>query len=217
MAGAMGEERIGSRGKRNCPGRSICRHRPSPPCARGSAQATLPERRAAMVVECPGSTKGELTEGGFMLGNLLTRRAALVGFGAFAAAALSGCNTTPSAGVQPMAALASAAISVDTSPLVAYVGNPTAGWVQQSLPGQLAQVLGSRASGGLHVRIDTLYLGNGGPARSGPDERRRDCWAAGRSMCGRSRPIFPPRPTRRCRNRRCRAGCRRCRPPSLTG
>ena len=34
-----------------------------------------------------------------MLGNILTRRAALVSFGAFAAAGLSGCNTTPSAGI----------------------------------------------------------------------------------------------------------------------
>ena len=56
------------------------------------------------------------------------------------------------------------AIDVDTTPLVAYVGNPTAGWVQQSLPGALAQVLGPGAPGGPpHVRIDTLYLGNGGP------------------------------------------------------
>ena len=84
-----------------------------------------------------------------MLGNLLTRRAALVGLAAFAAGGLSGCNTTPSAGIQPVAAGGlGGPISVDTTPLVAYVGNPTAGWVQQSLPGALAQVLGSRASGG---------------------------------------------------------------------
>ena len=34
----------------------------------------------------------------------LTRRAALLGFGAFASAGLAGCNTTPTAGVQPGAA-----------------------------------------------------------------------------------------------------------------
>jgi hypothetical protein len=103
-----------------------------------------------------------------MLGNLLTRRATLVSLAAFAAGGLSGCNTTPSAGLQPVAASGvGGAISVDTSPLVAYVGNPTAGWVQQSLPGALARVLGPATA--LHVRIDTLYLGNGGP-----DERRRD-------------------------------------------
>ena len=35
-----------------------------------------------------------------MLGNVLTRRGALLGFGGFVAAGLSGCNTTPSTGVQ---------------------------------------------------------------------------------------------------------------------
>ena len=99
-----------------------------------------------------------------MVGNLLTRRGALVSLGAFAAAGLAGCNTTPSAGVQPLAASGGGAIEVDTTPLVAYVGNPTAGWVQQALPGALAQALGSGAPGDLHVRIDTLYLGGGGPA-----------------------------------------------------
>src|SRR5580692_1340849 len=116
--------------------------------------------------------KGMLVEGGFMLGNLLTRRAALVGLAAFAAGGLSGCNTTPSAGIQPVAASGIGAIEVDTTPLVAYVGNPTAGWAQQALPGALAQALGSGAPGGppLHVRIDTLYLGGGGPAD--PDRMR---------------------------------------------
>ena len=55
---------------------------------------------------------------------------------------------------------------------MAYVGNPTAGWAQQALPGALAQALGSGAPGGppLNVRIDTLYLGGGGPAD--PDRMR---------------------------------------------
>ena len=74
-----------------------------------------------------------------MTRNALTRRAALFSFGAFAAAGLSGCNT-PTAGVQPVAAsgLNIGTIDVDTTPLVAYVGNPTAGWAQQALPGALA-------------------------------------------------------------------------------
>jgi hypothetical protein len=113
-----------------------------------------------------------------MLENILTRRSALVGFGVFAAAALAGCNTTPSAGIQPTAASGGGAISVDTSPLVAYVGNPTAGWVQQSLPGQLAQVLGPSTA--LHVRIDTLYLGNGGPGD--PDRMRGVATLGGRTI-----------------------------------
>jgi hypothetical protein len=108
--------------------------------------------------------------------DVFTRRAALLSFGAFASAGLSGCNTTPTAGIQPAvtpaSGLAIGAISVDTTPLVAYVGNPTAGWAQQALPGALAQVLGSGAPGGipLQVRIDTLYLGGGGPAD--PDRMR---------------------------------------------
>jgi hypothetical protein len=102
--------------------------------------------------------------------NVLTRRAALLSLGAFASAGLAGCNTTPTAGVQP--GLSIGAIEVNTTPLVAYVGNPTAGWAQQALPGALAQALGSGAPGGppLHVRINTLYLGGGGPAD--PDRMR---------------------------------------------
>src|SRR5580704_2516931 len=62
----------------------------------------------------------------------LTRRAALLSLGAFASAGLAGCNTTPSAGVP---GLSIGAIEVDTTPLVAYVGNPTAGWAQRARPG----------------------------------------------------------------------------------
>jgi hypothetical protein len=135
-----------------------------------------------------------LVEGGFMLGNLLTRRAALVSLAAFAAGGLSGCNTTPSAGIQPVAAAGvGGAISVDTTPLVAYVGNPTAGWVQQSLPGALAQILGSRASGGLHVRVDTLYLGNGGPGD--PDRMRGVAILGGRTINVRAISTYWPTPT----------------------
>jgi hypothetical protein len=126
-----------------------------------------------------------------MLGNLLTRRAALVSLAAFAAGGLSGCNTTPSAGIQPVAA--SGAIDVDTSPLVAYVGNPTASWVQQSLPGALARVLGPGAAGGLQVRIDTLYLGNGGPGD--PDRMRGVATLGGRTINVRANSTYWPTPT----------------------
>ena len=128
-----------------------------------------------------------------MLGNLLTRRAALVGFGALAAGALSGCNTTPSAGVQPAAASGAGAIEVDTTPLVAYVGNPTAGWAQQALPGALARVVGSGAPGGLRVRIDTLYLGNGGPGD--PDRMRGVAMVGGRTINVHATSTYFPTPT----------------------
>jgi hypothetical protein len=135
-----------------------------------------------------------LAEGGIMLRNLLTRRAALVSLSAFAAGGLSGCNTTPSAGIQPVAASGlSGDISVDTAPLVAYVGNPTAGWAQQSLPGALAQVLGSSADGGVYVRIDTLYLGNGGPGD--PDRMRGVAILGGRTINVRAVSTYWPTPT----------------------
>jgi hypothetical protein len=126
----------------------------------------------------------------------LTRRAALFSFGAFAAAGLSGCNT-PTAGVQPAAAsgLNVGSIDVDTAPLVAYVGNPTAGWAQQALPGALAQVLGSGAPGGppLHVRVDTLYLGGGGPAD--PDLMRGVATFGGRTISVRGTSTYFSSPT----------------------
>ena len=132
-----------------------------------------------------------------MRGNDLTRRAALFGFGAFACMALSGCNTTPVAGVQPAvapSALGVGPIDVDTTPLVAYVGNPTAGWAQQAVPAALTRALGSSAGGApLHVRIDTLYLGNGGPAD--PDLIRGVATFGGRTIRVRAASTYWPSPT----------------------
>ena len=53
-------------------------------------------------------------------------------------------------------------IRVDVAPLRANVGEPTASWVQQALPEQLAQALAGRMTaqgGALVVRIDYLTLG----------------------------------------------------------
>ena len=129
--------------------------------------------------------------------DVFTRRAALIGFGAFASAALSGCNTTPVAGVQPAVApsgLGVGPIDVDTTPLVAYVGNPTAGWAQAALPAALTQALGSSAGGPpLHVRIDTLYLGGGGPAD--PDIMRGVATFGGRTIRVRAVSTYYSSPT----------------------
>jgi hypothetical protein len=129
--------------------------------------------------------------------HVLTRRATLLSFAVLAAAGLAGCNTTPTAGVQPEAAsgLGIGAIEVDTTPLVAYVGNPTAGWAQQALPGAIAQVLGSGAPGGptLQVRIDTLYLGGGGPAD--PDRMRGVAMFGGRTISVRAVSTYFSSPT----------------------
>lgn len=131
-----------------------------------------------------------------MRGDAISRRAALISFGAFVAAGLGGCNTTPTAGVQPAASgLNIGAINVDTTPLIAYVGNPTAGWAQQALPGALAQVLSSGAPGGppLHVRVNTLYLGGGGP--SDPDTMRGVATLGGRTINVRGVSTYIPSPT----------------------
>jgi len=135
--------------------------------------------------------------------NILTRRAALLSLGAFAAAGLGGCNTTPTAGVQPGAAapagLRIGAVNVDTAPLVAYVGNPTAGWAQQAMPGALAQAFGARMAPGdpgaatLNVRLDTLYLGGGGPAD--PDRMRGVAMVGGHTISVRAVSTYISNPT----------------------
>ena len=53
-------------------------------------------------------------------------------------------------------------IRVDVSPLRAKAGDPTATWVEQELPGELAQAMASRSAvkgGALVVRISDLTLG----------------------------------------------------------
>jgi hypothetical protein len=96
----------------------------------------------------------------------LTRRAALAALGAVVFPALS---EIPNALAQP--GLRIRAIKVDVSPIRASMGDPTAAWVQQALPGALAQSLapylapGDRNGATLVARIDYLYLG---PSSGGP-------------------------------------------------
>ena len=100
----------------------------------------------------------------------LTRRAALASFGALVLPALA---QAPAALAQP--GLRIRAIKVDVSPIRASMGDPTAAWVQEALPGALAQSLGAYMAPGdrnaptLVARIDTLYLGpsSGGPGPFG--------------------------------------------------
>jgi hypothetical protein len=103
----------------------------------------------------------------------LSRRAALAALGAAALAVLGGCAPTNAPSVQaagPTSAFHISSIAVNTAPLVAQVGNPTAQWAQDSLPAQLAQVFGANMAPGdpggatLSVRVDSIYLGGGGPA-----------------------------------------------------
>lgn len=90
----------------------------------------------------------------------LTRRAALACLGAFAFPSAIGVGH---AGAQP--GFRFSKIVVDVAPLRARVGDPTAAWVQQTLPGALDQSLssyvgpGGRGGATLVARIDDLYLG----------------------------------------------------------
>jgi hypothetical protein len=102
-----------------------------------------------------------------MAASAVTRRAALAAVGALALPPVA----VRSALGQPNVRFR--AIVVDVSPLRATLGDPTAAWVQQALPGALAQALaGYMASGDrdgaiLVARIDYIYLGpsSGGGGR----------------------------------------------------
>ena len=80
-------------------------------------------------------------------------------------------------GAVAQAGLRLRAIRVDVSPLRASAGDPTAAWVEEELPGQLAQALapylspGDRNGATLVARINTLYLGpNRGPGFFGSSQ-----------------------------------------------
>ena len=103
----------------------------------------------------------------------LTRRAALAVLGALAVPPVAGVR---SALAQPGVRFRSD--RVDVSPLRANAGDPTAAWVEQALPGALAQALaryiapGDRSGATLVATIDYLYLGPNsgpGPMRSSQD------------------------------------------------
>ncbi len=89
----------------------------------------------------------------------LTRRAVLAALGSFAVPSALVRNAL----AQPNVRFRN--IVVDVSPLRASLGDPTAAWVQQELPGALAQALaaymapGDRHGATLVARIDDLYLG----------------------------------------------------------
>jgi hypothetical protein len=90
---------------------------------------------------------------------ILTRRAAVAALGALALPSATGVE-----GALAQPPVRFRAIEVDVA-LRANVGDPTAEWVQQILPGQLAQALapymapGDRNGAILMARIDNLYLG----------------------------------------------------------
>ena len=99
----------------------------------------------------------------------LTRRVALAAAGAMVLAA-----AVASPGAIARARISPPGIHVDVGPLRENAGEPTASWVAEALPGQLAQNLAGRmASANVSVRIDYLTLGPStggiGPAGSSID------------------------------------------------
>jgi hypothetical protein len=137
----------------------------------------------------------------------LSRRAALAALGACVLAGLGGCAPTNAPSVQavgPTSAFHISNIEVNTAPLLAQSGNPTAQWAQQALPGALAQAFAANIAPGdpngatLSVRIDSVYLGGGGPAD--PDRMRGAATLSGgggaaRQTRSRATSTWTPNPT----------------------
>src|SRR5271154_2885874 len=87
----------------------------------------------------------------------LIRRPAIAACSAFALLVAVGCQNALAESGLPIRN-----IQVDVAPLRINSGDPTASWVQQRLPDQLAKALAGRMSpqgGTLVVRIDSLTLG----------------------------------------------------------
>ena len=132
----------------------------------------------------------------------LGRRQAAFCFAAIAAAALSACNAPQTVALQTQPAapgIRIGTIQVDTAPLVAEVGDPTAAWAQQALPGQFAKAFAAHMAPGdpsaatLAVRVSSLYLGGGGPAD--PDVMKGVVRLNGRSTSVRATSTYFPSPT----------------------
>lgn len=98
-----------------------------------------------------------------MLTSAVPRRAALASLGGLA---ILSAFAIRRACAQPVARFRD--IRVDVSPLRASAGDPTADWVEQALPGDLAKALAAYMSPGgsdgatLVARIENVYLGRTG-------------------------------------------------------
>ncbi len=107
----------------------------------------------------------------------LTRRAALAAVAGLSGV-LSACNAPQPAAVKPepgAPAVKIAAITVDTSALIAQSGEPVASWVQSSLPGRLTHAFepymaaGDPSGATVSVQIVSVALGTVGGAAGSID------------------------------------------------
>ncbi len=109
------------------------------------------------------------------------RRAAIVACGALA---LGAAMRSGAALAQSRVAVRN--IVVDVTPLRAIAGDPTATWVEQELPRQLAEALSGRLApkdGALVVRVDSLTLG------PNKDSRAWDNISGVATVAGVERPV----------------------------
>jgi hypothetical protein len=124
----------------------------------------------------------------------LTRRAAIAALSAMTLAAVAA-----SRGALARPTLPRPGIRVDVAPLAANAGEPTAGWVAQYLPGQIAQNLARRGvSASVFVRVDYLTLGPNsganGPAGSSYDNIEGVATINGAEMPVRATSTYYPMP-----------------------
>jgi hypothetical protein len=108
------------------------------------------------------------------------RRAAVAACGAFA------LQTAMQGGARAQSRPGIGAIRVDVAPLRASAGDPTATWVEQELPRQLAQALAGRQTpkgAPLLVRVDSLTLG------PNKDSRAWDNISGVATVAGVARPV----------------------------
>ena len=102
----------------------------------------------------------------------------------------------------PLAAARSSGVVVDVRPLIeSSDGGPTAGWVEQELPGAIAGALAASGQAGspVSVRINFVILGPNsggvGPAGSSPDQMIGDVTSGGVTRPLRATSYYYPTPT----------------------
>ncbi len=124
----------------------------------------------------------------------LARRVVIAALGAITLAAV-----VASPGALARRTLPPSGIRVDVAPLAANAGEPTAEWVAQDLPGQIARNLAARGvSASVSVQIDYLTLGSPsggqGPAGSSYDNIEGIATIDGVEMPVRAASSYYPMP-----------------------
>jgi hypothetical protein len=148
-----------------------------------------PDRRVQLIGRGDGAPGR--AEGAQMSNGSMTRRAALGSLAVILAGAVKpALARRPAGGIQ-----------VDVTPLRANAGDPTAAWVEQLLPGALAQAFAAHGAspGPVSVRIDYVLLGPntgnaGGPAGSTPDQMVGEVTSGGVTRPLRATTYYYPSP-----------------------